>query len=309
MRRSRQRIFHEIRETPILRIASAVVLLFVSTNCDKLGLGSNSSPTAPTGPPTPGSAIVYTAIGASDANGVGSSVQCFPFTDCQNGMGYVPVTVRQLKAQGFAVTLSNLGVATFVIGPDFQALRQQTGRVIEGDFIDQEMPYVPKNSTVVTIFAGGNEVNAITAALGAGAGGADPAGFIDRQVQAFGADYATLLNGIRRTAPSARIIVLNVPNMAGLPYLASASPSQRQAAQRAAVGMTTTVVNPLAGQSITVVDLMCDPRIYQPANYSSDGLHPNDAGYAFIAAQLIAAITSGSNPPPQTSCSAMTLVS
>jgi lysophospholipase L1-like esterase len=307
MRRSRQRIFHEIRNTPILRIASAVALLFVSTNCDKLGLGSNSGPTAPTGPPAPGSTIVYSAIGASDANGVGSSVQCFPFTDCPNGTGYVPVTVRQLKAQGFSVTLSNLGVATFVIGPDFQALGQQVGHGAEGNFIDQEMPYVLKNSTVVTIFAGGNEVNTITAALGAGAGGADPAGFVDRQVQAFGADYATLLNGIRGNAPSARIIALNLPNMAGLPYLASASPAQRQAAQRAAVGMTTTVINALTGQNILIVDLMCDPRAYQTANYSSDGLHPNDAGYAFIAAKVIAAITTGS-AAPQMSCSAMSLI-
>jgi lysophospholipase L1-like esterase len=308
MRRSHQRIFHQIRETPILRIASAVFLLFVSTNCDKLGLGSNSSPTAPTGPPAPGSAIVYTAFGASDANGVGSSVVCIPYNDCPNGMGYVPVAVRQLKAQGFSVTLSNLGFPTFAIGRDFQALGQQAGLPIEGNFIDQEMPYVLKNSTVVTIFAGGNDVDAITAALGKGAGGSDPAGFIDRQVQAFGTDYTTLLNGIRANAPAARIIVLNVPNMSGLPYLAGASVSQRQAAQRAAVGMTTTVVNRLTGQNVTVIDLMCDPRSYQPGNYSSDGLHPNDTGYAFIAAQLVAAITSGSSPAPQTSCSAMTLV-
>ena len=40
-------------------------------------------------------------------------------TDCPNGMGYVPVTVRPLKAQGFTVTNLNLGIPTTVIGRDF----------------------------------------------------------------------------------------------------------------------------------------------------------------------------------------------
>ena len=76
-------------------------------------------------------------------------------------------------------------------------------------------------------------MNTITAALGAGAGGADQAGFVDAQVRAFGADYSTLMAGIRGRAPSARIIVLNLPNLAALPYLGRASLQQRQAAQRA----------------------------------------------------------------------------
>ena len=100
-------------------------------------------------------------------------------------------------------------------------------------------------ATVVTIFAGINEVNVITAALGGGAGGSDPNGYIDAQVRAFGTDYATLLAGIkaRVAAGTPRIVALNVPNAAGLPYLAGASLAQRQAAQRLAVGMTRTVVN------------------------------------------------------------------
>ena len=80
------------------------------------------SPTAPTGPPAAGSTIVYTAVGASDANGVGSSAECLFLTDCPNGMGYVPVTVRALKAQGFTVTNLNLGIPTTVIGRDFADL-------------------------------------------------------------------------------------------------------------------------------------------------------------------------------------------
>lgn len=298
------------RHSPILRIGIACAVLASAVACDKLGLGGNSSsPAAPTGPPSAGSAIVYTAIGASDANGVGSSIPCVPFiAECADGMGYVPVAVRTLKAQGFTVTLSNLGIATAVIGRDFETLGQQYDHVIVGNFIEQEMPFVQRNATVVTIFAGVNEINTITAALGGGAGGSDPSGYIDNQVKAFGTDYTTLLKGIRDRAGAPRIVVLNVPNAAGLPYLAGASPAQRQAAQRAAVGMTRTVVNALVSSNAIVVDLMCDARSYLTSNYSSDGLHPNDAGYAFIASEVVRAITSGSYPAPQSSCPAMTIV-
>jgi lysophospholipase L1-like esterase len=286
------------------------VALASAAACSKLGVGSRN-PTEPTGPPTAGSTIVYTAVGASDASGVGSSAPCGLFateTSCPNGMGYVPVTVRQLKTQGYIVNHLNLGLPTAVIGRGFQTLGQQYNRIIAGNFIEQEMPFVQANATVVTVFAGINEVNTVTAALGAGAGGTDPNGFMDAQVRAFGNDYTTLITGIRARAGSPRIVALNVPNAAGLPYLAGVSLAQRQAAQRISVGMTRTVVNALTAQNIAVVDLMCDARSYVASNYSSDGLHPNDSGYAFIAAEVVKAITSSSYPAPQASCTGMTIV-
>jgi lysophospholipase L1-like esterase len=206
------------------------------------------------------------------------------------------------------VNLLNLGIVTSVIGPDFQTLGANNGRTIAGNFIEFEMPFVDKNSTVVTIFAGGNEVNTITAALGNGAGASDQSGYIDSQVRAFGADYAILLAGIRARAGNPRIVALNVPNLAGLPLLAGETLPHKQAAQRASVGMTTTVVNALTAQGIVIVDLMCDSRTYLASNYSSDGFHPNDAGYAFIASEVVRAITSSSYPSPQNSCPQMTIV-
>jgi lysophospholipase L1-like esterase len=293
--------------TPNRRIlAAAYALLTILTGaCGKI---SSNSPTAPSGPPAPGSTIVYTAVGASDATGHGATVECFPFADCTNGTGYVPVTARQLRAEGFTVDLRNLGIPTAVIGRDFETLGQQYDRTIVGNFIDQEMPFVLQNSTVVTIFAGGNDVNTITAALRGGAGGGDQAAFVDAQVRAFGADYGTLLSGIRSRAPAVRIIVLNLPNLGSLPYLAGASAQQRQAAQRASVGMTTTVINPLTAQNVTVIDMMCDSRTYERSNYFSDGFHPNDAGYAFMAGEVVRAITTSSYPAPRASCSQMSAV-
>jgi lysophospholipase L1-like esterase len=52
---------------------------------------------------------------------------------------------------------------------------------------------------------------------------------------------------------------------------------------------------------------MCDPRTYQPANFSSDGFHPSDSGYAFMAAEVLRAIH-GTAPAPQTDCSFMRVV-
>ena len=299
-------IFRALRNSPILRIGMAVASVIFATGCNKLGLGD--SPTAPSGPPAAGSTIFYTAVGASDANGVGSSAECLFLTPCPNGMGYVPVTVRALTAQGFTVNNLNLGIPTTVIGSDFASLGAKYGRTIIGNMIDNEMPFVQTNATVVTIFAGVNEINTITSALGGGEGGTDPDAYIDAQVRAFANDYTTLIAGIRARAGSPRIVIMNVPNAAGLPFLAGASLAQRQAAQRAAVGMSRTAVNALVSSSITVVDLMCDGRSYVGSNYSSDGLHPNDAGYAFISGEVVKAITSSSYPAPQSSCSSMTIV-
>jgi hypothetical protein len=215
------RFFRTSFHSPILRIVLLVGVV-AATGCNKLGLGDNGSPTAPS-PPAPGSAIFYTAVGASDAAGVGSSAECVPFTDCPNGMGYVPVTVRALKAQGFTVTSLNGGIPTTVIGPDFGALGAMYGRIIVGSMIETQMPFVQTNATVVTIFAGVNEILTIRAALGGGAGGSDPNAFIDAQVRAFANDYTTLLTGIRGSSFST-----SPTRPACLSWLARRSPIGRQ---------------------------------------------------------------------------------
>ena len=186
--------------SPISRITILVLVLGLA-GCDKLGLGKDT----PDGPKrvAPGSTIVYDAIGASDADGVGSSLVCCVFVDCPNGMGYPQVATRQLNALGFKAGLANLGIPTAVIGRDFEALGQQYNRTILANFITDEVPFVRTTATVVTIFAGVNEINTITSALGGGAGAADQAAYIDAQVKAFGADYTTLLAGIR-SAPARR---------------------------------------------------------------------------------------------------------
>lgn len=292
-------MFHS---TPILRIAGPFLVSGMLAAC------SGESPTSPSGPPAAGSTIAYAAVGASDVTGVGSSVPCLPYTDCPDGRGYAFVTARTLRGQGYTVNVTNLGIPTGVISRSFQDLGNQLGRTVLGNFISQEAPFVPADATLITIFAGANEVNLITSALGSGAGGNDPVGYIDQQVTTFGSDFRQLMTALRTQAPRARYVILNVPNVAGMPFLVGGSLSQRQAAQRASVRMTTTVVNAQAGNDVAVVDLMCDARLYDRNNYSGDGFHPNDAGYAVIGEAIVRAATSGSYPAPSGSCGPMTLV-
>ena len=77
--------------------------------------------------------------------------------------------------------------------------------------------------------------------------------------------------------------------------------------QRIAVGLTDRV-NALAGQSVVVVDLMCEPRAYSAASFSADGFHPNDRGYAVMAELLYPALRSGTAPAPSATCPQRALV-
>jgi lysophospholipase L1-like esterase len=56
---------------------------------------------------------------------------------------------------------------------------------------------------------------------------------------------------------------------------------------------------------VVVADLLCDARAYDPGNLSSDGFHPNDRGYQFMADALFAAINAASPAPPRASCTEM----
>jgi len=288
--------------------AAALVLAFGigTTACDKLGL-DDEDPTSPS-PVTPGTPVRYTAVGASDVVGVGSSAPCLIlFEDCRDSKGYVFVAAARLRSDGYTVTVTNRGIPTATISAAFQQLGLQYGHPVFGNILDGEVQFVPRDSTVVTVFAGGNDVNVIMAALGGGAGAGNQAAFIDQQVQNFAANYSTLVDGIRdRIGATGRIIALNLPNLARLPYRASAPRQEREAAQRAAVGMTT-AINAMTSRGARVIDLMCLAALYAPASLSSDGFHPSDAGYALIATEVVRAVTASSYPAPQASCPQMSM--
>jgi lysophospholipase L1-like esterase len=265
---------------------------------------------SPVTPPSPVTtlqvgAISYTAIGASDANGVGSSSPCLPFTPCADGTGYVPTLARTLR-ETREVTLMNMGIPAAVLSPAIETVARQYDRDVQGNFVDRVMPFVPVDSTLVTIFGGGNDVNAVGDAIEKGAAGSNLSAYIEGQARAFGADFDRLIHGVRGRAPHAFIVVLNVPNMAGLPYAAQYPVEHRRVLQALSVAFSREASRQ-TGNGAVVMDVMCDAAMYAPAHFSSDGFHPNDAGHAHMAARL-AAIVGGTPSAAATSCSQMSLV-
>lgn len=285
-----------------------VFILTISVALLPIACGNGNETTGPSPLPAPNSTIVYTALGASDVIGFGGSVHCDPWADCPTGRGYVQVAGRELRSRGFTVTVNPLGLPGAVLSSRIITLGHQYGRNdLLTNLIDQEGPFIQPTTTLVTIFAGGNDVNVITTALGGGAGGVDRGGFINSQITAFGQDFSTLLQMVRQKAPSARIVVLNLPNMGAIPMLANAPRDHKLAAQMLSVGITTKVYNPLTASGVLVIDLMCDARAYQTSTYSGDGFHPNDTGYAWMAAEIVAA-TITSYKTPAASCTQMTTI-
>jgi lysophospholipase L1-like esterase len=265
---------------------------------------ANNSPDSPTGPTPSNGPIVYTAIGASDGIGFGSSSPCLPFAECPDGRGYVQILRRDLVNTGRAVTHYNRSIPGSVLSRVIEDLARDIGRPISdlaGNFIERQAPFVPADTTHITIFAGGNDANVIAQAARAGRGGSDVNGFVDAQVRQWGTDLNELITRIRGRAPNARIVALNLPNLGGAPYVSGNPTSEKSLMQRVAVGLSDRV-NALTSQGVLVVDLMCDARLYQPSSYASDGFHPGDSGYQFFADLTLPALRDGANNAPNPNC-------
>jgi lysophospholipase L1-like esterase len=281
------------RPTPYRVLILVAALTFWSAACGK------DSPTSPT--PAPSTTPVYSAIGASDAVGVGGSVVCVPFQDCPGGTGYVYVLFRRLTADRPG-TLTNVGVPASVMSPRIVELGRRIGRSYPGNFLDNQAAFVNPQSTVVTIFAGGNDANTIIQVIREQQAGTDDVrGFIDTTVRQWGEDYAALIRRVRDRAPNARVVAINLPNLAAAPYAAGGNTFERSMLQRIAVGLSDQA-NALTGQGVSVVDLMCEARLYDAANFSADGFHPSDRGYALIADITYPAMVNPTHPAPQGDC-------
>jgi lysophospholipase L1-like esterase len=283
-----------MRSVACILVAILVTLALTSAACSK----GDDSPTSPS--PSPSGGASYTAIGASDTAGIGSSVECFPFSPCANGMGWVQQLQRRLQQTG-ETTFLNLGVPGAVLSPAIEELGRRINRTYPGNFLTNQSPFTAPGSTVVTVFAGGNDANTIAQVVQAQQAGDDPRGFIDQQVGKWGDDYAALVRAVRQRAPNTRIVVLNLPNLAALPYLARNSTFEKSIMQRIAVGLSDRA-NALVAPNVHVVDLMCDARFLEASSLSADGFHPSDRGYALMAELAYPAMVNASHPAPPGDC-------
>ncbi len=289
-----------LRRTLLACLPLVFVVLF--TGCTK-----ENRP--PTGPTPNDDTVIYSALGASDAIGYGSTNVCVFFDgDCPNGTGYIYLLKRRLQAAGKMVTLFNRGLPGFVLSPAMQALTRQLGRDdVLGNFMDGEVPFISSESTHVTVFAGANDANAIAQAVRAGLAGNDIRGFIDRHLQQWGTDFGELIRRIRTRAPSSRIVAYNLPNLAALPYVARNTTEERSILQRIAVGLADRI-NAAASPNVLIIDLLCDARLYSAANVSADGFHPSDQGYQVMADLGYPALLNGTAAAPAPGCAQRTLL-
>ena len=207
---------------------------------------------------------------------------------------------------GRTVTHQNLSIPGAVLNRAVEDLARDIGRAVPGNFVEREAPFVPADTTHLTIFAGGNDTNIISEGARQ-RGGSDPNGFADAQVRQWGTDLTEMISRIRSRAPNARIVALNLPNLGGAPYVASRPTADKSLIQRVAVGLSDRV-NGLTAQGVLVADLMCDARLYQSSNYASDGFHPGDGGYQIFAQLTLPALRDGTNTPPNSNCAQRRLI-
>jgi lysophospholipase L1-like esterase len=279
----------------LLPLACLLALLPLASACEAFRKATE--------PTSDDNVVNYDAIGASDAIGYGSSEFCVPLMACPNGRGYVQQIARRLQATDKTVSLNNLGWPGAVLGPDIEALSRQLGMGADRNVIEDEAPYVRRDSTLVTVFIGANDANIVGRAVLNGLGGNDPGPYVQLQIQKFASNVQTLLSTIRGRSANARIVVLNLPNMANTPYAAGLTLAEKRILQTLTVGFSAGI-NALVSQGVHVVDLTCDPNFYNPGIFSSDGFHPNDAGYDYLTEVVYRAVTSNA-PPPAASCPQM----
>lgn len=286
--------------TLVKKCAVFLLASFVAAGCEMF-----TSPADPTDPPNP-TIMNYTAVGASDAIGYGGSSPCIPFSPCPSGTGYVQLIGRRAQSDGKTVTLLNLGIPGAVLSPEIQGIGNSVGLDVFSNALDQELPFVARDSTVVTIFLGANDINTIGRAVLGGKAGSDVDGYVQGRATSFGQEYKRLIAGIKDRAPQARIVALNLPNMAALPYGNPYSFNERRVLQSIAVKFSAQV-NATAAEGVKVIDLMCNTAFYDSGMYSSDGFHPNDTGYARIADVVYPVVANGSANAPSASCSQMSV--
>ncbi len=221
--------------------------------------------------PTP---VVYAALGDSITLGGGAST---PAND------YVSLVGAALNA-----TVTNLGIGSEFSGPVNTTIG--TTAVVNGGVLADEVPRIPTNANLVSLFIGTNDLWLASELTKVGGNAAVIAPAIST---AYARNLRAIIAGIKARAPGARVALLTVPNPA---YRYDAG---KTAAVRAAITATDDAMRQdlIATAGAVVVDLQCDPQLYTTAGYSSVyDLHPNDTGHAEIAKDVLAALN-GAKPP------------
>jgi lysophospholipase L1-like esterase len=310
----------------------AVVMVLSLAACG--GGGSSFVPASPTASPAPTAAplaaLRYVAFGDSTTRGVGSTLangddgECAPANtdsalpspaNCPSGMGFAPLFARQLTNGTPNSAFVDLGVPGATLdGTDENYANQSWGPYTSGvhaDLLDTELAAVNlQNADVVTVYIGKNDVNvlyeAVTNAQANVYNAPDQPSRIQAAISDFGTRYQAAVKKIRSLMrPDARLIVFNLMNVGRQPgTVIDAQPTvDKTVLQALSVGITLNYINPLVAPGNTsgvyaVIDMLCAmPSNYDASEYSSDGVHPNDDGYAKLEAAVYSVVANGPQAP------------
>lgn len=192
-----------------------------------------------------------------------------------HGGEYVSALAHTLGAQ-----YTNLGIGGETSGPvSFQV----PGGVLlsRGGVLNDEVGSIPLQTTIVTLYIGTNDAwlfgqPTYTYALNPQAA-----------VYNYASNIKDIIAGIRGRVPQAQIILADVPNSSWRQINLNESSGLRLVSAQLADGYKAALV----ATGYPVVDLLCDPGMYDEANFGGPyDPHPVASGFAVIAADFLAQI-------------------
>jgi lysophospholipase L1-like esterase len=222
--------------------------------------------------PTP---IVYAALG--DSITAGGQASQIGKTD------YVSLIGAALGAQ-----TTDLGIGGQFSGPE--DTYYGTVHIVYAGVLAAEVPGIPLNANLVTLYIGTNDMYlAFSQDLADYSNAASVAQATDAYYQA---NIAGIIAGIKARVPQARIVVATVPN-----YGWQNGHNNVPLALASTAMLADSFKATLIATGLTVVDLLCEPGMYDEANFAAPGNpHPDDAGHAIIAHDFLAQIAHPTAP-------------
>lgn len=190
--------------------------------------------------------------------------------------------------------LTNLGVSGETSGghPAFTAPNGGPFIVAEGGVLADQVTKIPLDSTIVTLYIGTNDVWED-----------DLLGTPDDQsAAAFATNLRAIVAGIRARVPAAQLAIATVPN--GHVYrsrdpIAYDVTFPASDARRAFFRLAHAIKTEIVGTGATVVDLLCEPAMYDLADFPDPwDVHPNDTGHAVIARDFYNALKTNALSAP-----------
>lgn len=283
-------------------IAPAVFVLLLAAGCSGGGGGGACCPVTPTSAPTGSAPTAAPSASPSPSPTTTPVIQsgiyaAFGGSDIADPTSWIYSVATDANTRyGINLQVANLGIGGAVVGP---AIRAFAPINFPADVLDDEIPNLPPTAKYVSLFAVVNDVDAAILF-----GNADQTTFLTTYVTGLQID----IGFIQGRVPGVRLVVVNSPNVGGMPFAQQFPLATRQRLQAMSNALDDQVINPLATlQNIPVVDLRCIPAAYDPTNFNPDGIHPNANGKAVLA-DLVTKALFTNIPPPPSSCSYTSLV-